>query len=45
MAEAMTKADIFIGVSAPKVISKEMVSTMKKDAIIFAMANPEPEIT
>lgn len=45
MAEAMMRADIFIGVSAPKVITKEMVSTMKKDAIIFAMANPEPEIT
>ncbi|HSR03780.1 MAG TPA: malic enzyme-like NAD(P)-binding protein [Proteiniclasticum sp.] len=45
MAEAMTRADLFIGVSAPKVITKEMVSTMKKDAIIFAMANPEPEIT
>ena len=45
MAEAMTRADLFIGVSAPKVITKEMVATMKKDAIVFAMANPEPEIT
>ena len=45
MAEAMSKADIFIGVSAPKVITKEMVRTMKKDAIVFAMANPEPEIS
>jgi len=45
MAEAMSRADLFIGVSAPKVITKEMVATMKKDAIVFAMANPEPEIT
>ncbi len=43
--EAMTGADLFIGVSAPKVIDKEMVSLMNKDAIVFAMANPEPEIT
>lgn len=41
---AMAKADIFIGVSAPKVINKEMVASMKKDSIVFAMANPEPEI-
>ena len=41
---AMERADIFIGVSAPKVISPEMVSSMKRDAIVFAMANPEPEI-
>lgn len=44
LAEAMAKADIFIGVSAPKVINKAMVSSMKRDAIVFAMANPEPEI-
>ena len=43
--EAMTGADIFVGVSAPKVINEEMVSLMNKDAIVFAMANPEPEIT
>ena len=45
LAEAMTKADLFIGVSAPGVINKAMVSSMKKDAIVFAMANPEPEIS
>lgn len=45
LAEAMARADIFVGVSAPKVISKEMVSSMKKEAIVFAMANPEPEIS
>ena len=44
LAEAMAKADLFIGVSAPGVINKAMVSSMKKDAIVFAMANPEPEI-
>lgn len=43
--EAMAQADVFIGVSAPKIITKEMVKSMKKDAIVFAMANPEPEIT
>lgn len=36
--------DIFIGVSAPNVLTKEMVATMNKDAIVFAMANPTPEI-
>lgn len=45
MKEALKEADVFIGVSAPKILTKEMVSTMKKDAIVFAMANPEPEIT
>ena len=45
LAEAMAKADLFIGVSAPGVINKAMVSSMKKDAIVFAMANPEPEIS
>ncbi len=44
LTDAMKRADIFIGVSAPKILSKEMVSSMKKDAIVFAMANPEPEI-
>lgn len=42
--EAMKQADIFIGVSAAGVLNKEMVTSMKKDAILFAMANPEPEI-
>lgn len=42
--EAMNGADVFIGVSATGVLSKEMVQTMNRDAIIFAMANPSPEI-
>ncbi|WP_281975742.1 NAD(P)-dependent malic enzyme [Halobacillus litoralis] len=42
--EVITGADIFIGVSAPGVLSKEQVKMMRKDAIIFAMANPVPEI-
>lgn len=37
-------ADVFIGVSAPNIVSKDMVRTMNKDGIIFAMANPTPEI-
>ncbi len=41
---AMKGADVVIGVSAPGVITKEMVSTMARDAIVLAMANPEPEI-
>ena len=41
---AMAKADIFIGVSVPNKVSKDMVKSMKRDPIIFAMANPEPEI-
>lgn len=44
LADAMVGADVVIGVSAPDVISKEMVSSMAKDAIVFAMANPVPEI-
>lgn len=44
MSEALKEADVFIGVSAPKILTKEMVAGMKKDAIVFAMANPEPEI-
>ena len=40
----MKNADIFIGVSAPNVVTPEMVSSMNKDAIIFAMSNPVPEI-
>ncbi len=44
LADAMRGADIFIGVSAPGIVSKEMVSSMNKDSIVFAMANPTPEI-
>ncbi|MCM1038288.1 MAG: NADP-dependent malic enzyme [Ruminococcus sp.] len=44
LADAMKGSDIFIGVSAPGVVTAEMVSSMNKDAIIFAMANPVPEI-
>ena len=44
MAEAMTRADAFVGVSAPNLVTQEMVRSMKKDPIVFAMANPEPEI-
>ncbi|WP_321835563.1 NAD(P)-dependent malic enzyme [Clostridium butyricum] len=42
--DAMVGADVFIGVSAPNIVSKDMVKTMNKDGIIFAMANPTPEI-
>jgi len=44
LADAMKGADIFIGVSAPGVVSSEMVSSMNKDAILFALSNPVPEI-
>lgn len=44
LAEMLVGADVFIGVSAPGVVSTEMVKTMGKDAIIFACANPTPEI-
>lgn len=44
LADAMKDADIFIGVSQPNLLTPEMVKTMRKDAIIFAMANPVPEI-
>ncbi|MBR3934596.1 MAG: NAD-dependent malic enzyme [Clostridia bacterium] len=44
LADAMKDSDIVIGVSAPNIISKEMVSSMAKDAIVFPMANPVPEI-
>lgn len=44
LADALKGADIFIGVSAPGIVTKEMVASMNKDAIIFAMANPVPEI-
>jgi malate dehydrogenase (oxaloacetate-decarboxylating) len=44
LSAAMQGADVFIGVSAPDIVSKDMVSSMAEDAIIFAMANPVPEI-
>lgn len=44
LADAMKGADIFIGVSAPGIVSQEMVASMNPDAILFAMANPVPEI-
>lgn len=44
LADMLKGADIFIGVSAPGTVTKEMVSTMNKDAIVFACANPTPEI-
>lgn len=44
LADAMTGTDIFIGVSGPNVVTKEMVASMNKDSILFAMANPVPEI-
>lgn len=42
--EAMAKSDIFIGVSTAGIVTPEMVASMKKDSIVLAMANPEPEI-
>jgi malate dehydrogenase (oxaloacetate-decarboxylating) len=44
LADVIKDADVFIGVSAPGVLSKDMVKTMSKDAVVFAMANPTPEI-
>ena len=44
LAELLVGADIFIGVSAPGLVTTEMVKTMNKDAIVFACANPTPEI-
>ncbi|MDD6858525.1 NAD(P)-dependent malic enzyme [Lachnospiraceae bacterium HCP1S3_C3] len=44
LADALKGADIFVGVSAPNIVTAEMVKSMNKDAIIFAMANPVPEI-
>ena len=44
LADALNGADIFVGVSAPNIVSAEMVASMNKDAILFAMANPVPEI-
>lgn len=45
MAEAFIGADVFIGVSAPNLVTKEMVASMNDGNIVFPMANPEPEIT
>lgn len=44
LADALKGADVFVGVSAPGIVTAEMVSSMNKDAIMFAMANPVPEI-
>ena len=44
LADAMKGADVFIGVSAPNIVSEEMIKSMNKDAIVFPMANPVPEI-
>ncbi len=44
LADAMKGADIFVGVSAPNIVTEEMVASMNSDAILFAMANPVPEI-
>ena len=44
LADMLVGADVFIGVSAPGAVTTEMVKTMNKDAIIFACANPTPEI-
>lgn len=44
LADALQGADIFIGVSAPNIVTPEMVASMNRDAILFAMANPVPEI-
>jgi malate dehydrogenase (oxaloacetate-decarboxylating)(NADP+) len=45
LSDALTGADVFVGLSAANVVSKEMVISMAKDPIVFAMANPDPEIT
>ena len=44
LADAMKGADLFIGVSAPNIVNEEMVKSMADEPIIFAMANPTPEI-
>jgi len=44
LGEALCGADVFIGVSAPDIVTVDMVKTMAKDAVVFAMANPVPEI-
>ena len=45
LADAMKGSDIFIGVSAPNIVSEEMIKSMNTDAIVFPMANPVPEIS
>lgn len=45
LADALKGADVFVGVSKPNLVTDEMVNSMNEDPIIFAMANPEPEIT
>ena len=44
LADALKGADVFVGVSAPNIVTPEMVASMNKDSILFAMANPVPEI-
>ncbi len=44
LADALVGADLFVGVSAPNIVTRDMVASMNQDAIIFAMANPTPEI-
>ncbi|MBR3968435.1 MAG: NADP-dependent malic enzyme [Clostridia bacterium] len=44
LADALKDADVFIGVSAPNIVTREMIATMNKGAIVFPMANPVPEI-
>ncbi len=44
LSDALHQADVFIGVSAPNIVSQEMIASMNTDAIVFAMANPTPEI-
>lgn len=44
LTQALVRSDVFIGVSAPHLVTYEMAAGMKKDAVLFAMANPEPEI-
>lgn len=44
LADVMKGADVFVGVSAPRIVNEEMIASMAEDAIVFPMANPEPEI-
>ena len=44
LADALAGADVFVGVSAPNLVSEDMVRSMNGDAIVFAMANPDPEV-
>ena len=44
LADALKGADVFVGVSAPNIVTPEMVASMNRDSILFAMANPVPEI-